>query len=215
MAGKPANYDLDVFINCPFDKKYRPIFEAIIFAVHYCGFQARYALESDNVLDNRFAKIVKIIGECKYSIHDISRTETSKIGSSRYPRFNMPLELGVFLGAGHLATTQWMKDKCCLILDKDQFRYRNFISDLSGQDIRAHHSKPERAIHEVTAWLRVNTHDRKLPGGDKVLKQYQAFCIDLPKMGRAVNMTRREMEVPDVNGFITEWLALTFPHKKK
>jgi hypothetical protein len=76
MAGKPANYDLDVLINCPFDKKYRPIFEAIIFAVHYCGFQARYALESDNALDNRFAKIVKIISECKYSIHDISRTET-------------------------------------------------------------------------------------------------------------------------------------------
>jgi hypothetical protein len=36
-----------------------------------------------------------IISGCKYSIHDLSRTELDK--TTRLPRFNMPLELGLDL----------------------------------------------------------------------------------------------------------------------
>ena len=41
-------------------------------------------------------------------IHDISRTESS--GKPRLPRFNMPLELGMFLGAKQYGDGQ-QKDK--------------------------------------------------------------------------------------------------------
>ena len=36
--------ELRVFVNCPFDDKYIPIFHAIVFAIHDLGFQARHAL---------------------------------------------------------------------------------------------------------------------------------------------------------------------------
>ena len=39
-----AEYDRNVFINCPFDNAYAPIFEAIVFAVHDAGFRLRLAL---------------------------------------------------------------------------------------------------------------------------------------------------------------------------
>ncbi|CDM60399.1 hypothetical protein [Rhizobium favelukesii] len=52
------------------------------------------ALETDNAADNRFDKICRIVGECCYGIHDISRTEVD--GNPPLPRFNMPLELGFF-----------------------------------------------------------------------------------------------------------------------
>ncbi len=64
-----------VFINCPFDAQYRPLFEAIVFAVFACGFRPRCALEIDDASQVRIDKIFKIIAECKYGVHDISRTE--------------------------------------------------------------------------------------------------------------------------------------------
>ena len=87
----------DVFVNCPFDTDYRPLFNAIVFTIIRSGFRARCALEADNAAENRFDKICKIISECRYGVHDISRTEVD--GNPPLPRFNMPLELGLFLGA--------------------------------------------------------------------------------------------------------------------
>ena len=61
-----------VFINCPFDSVYKPIFDAIVFAIYDLGFVARSALEIDDGTEFRLAKIERIIEECRYGIHDIS-----------------------------------------------------------------------------------------------------------------------------------------------
>ena len=42
-------------------------------------------------------KIYGLIEECRYGIHDLSRTKLDEINA--LPRFNMPIELGLFLGA--------------------------------------------------------------------------------------------------------------------
>ena len=85
----------DVFINCPFDDAYKPIFQAIIFAVCDLGFVARCSLELDDASVARLDKIMGIVGQCSYGIHDISSVNLS--AGTNLPRFNMPLELGVFL----------------------------------------------------------------------------------------------------------------------
>lgn len=89
-------YDNAVFINCPFDNEYTPLFQAIVFCVYRCGFVPVSALGEDNALDNRLQKIERCIAACRYGIHDLSRAE---INSARLPRFNMPFELGLFFGA--------------------------------------------------------------------------------------------------------------------
>ena len=66
-------YDRRVFINCPFDAQYKPLFEAIVFAVRDCGLRPRCALEIDDASEVRIEKIFKIIAECRYGVHDISR----------------------------------------------------------------------------------------------------------------------------------------------
>jgi hypothetical protein len=38
-------YEQNVFINCPFDAEYAPIFEAIVFAVNDAGFRPKCARE--------------------------------------------------------------------------------------------------------------------------------------------------------------------------
>jgi len=70
-----AGYDNSVFINCPLDDAYRSLFEAVVFAVHDCGYIARCALEIDDASEVRIEKIAKIIASCRFGIHDISRTE--------------------------------------------------------------------------------------------------------------------------------------------
>jgi hypothetical protein len=39
----PANYELNVFINCPFDDQYQPLFYAIVFALNDLRFRPRCA----------------------------------------------------------------------------------------------------------------------------------------------------------------------------
>ena len=130
-----THYNDNVFINCPFDSVYKPLFDAIVFAVHDCGFVARCALEEGDASQVRIDKIYNIIENCRYGIHDISRTELDEV--SRLPRFNMPLELGIFLGAKRFGVED-QKGKKCLVMDKERFRYQKFISDIAGQDIRGY-----------------------------------------------------------------------------
>lgn len=87
----------DVFINCPFDDTYAPTFHALVFAIYACGFRARSARELDDCGQTRIDKIEAIIEESQYGIHDLSRTEPDP--ENHLPRFNVPLELGLFLGA--------------------------------------------------------------------------------------------------------------------
>jgi len=85
-----------VFINCPFDDRYRPVFDAIVFAVYDLGFIARCSLEEDDAGDFRLSKIERMIEECRFGINDLSAVTLDAI--TNLPRFNMPLELALFLG---------------------------------------------------------------------------------------------------------------------
>jgi hypothetical protein len=140
----------DVFINCPFDSTYKPVFWAIVFTVLRSGFSPQCALEEDDSSENRLAKIQTIIEECRYGIHDISRTEMD--GDPPLPRFNMPLELGLFFGAKRYGNRD-QRAKRALVLDREQYRYQRFISDIAGADIHAHGADPGKCIEQVATAL--------------------------------------------------------------
>jgi hypothetical protein len=94
-AAKPPA-SKSVFVNCPFDKGFKPIFRAMIFAVISSGCNPRCALDATDGAEISVSKIATMIGECDYGIHDLSRVEVDAGG---VPRFNMPMELGLHLGA--------------------------------------------------------------------------------------------------------------------
>ncbi|MBI9050595.1 MAG: hypothetical protein JEZ00_14335 [Anaerolineaceae bacterium] len=119
MAKKSNDFDKNVFINCPFDILYANLFNSIIFTIHDTGFRPRCALEASNAGQNRLDKIYRIISDCKYSIHDISRTELDK--ATNLPRFNMPFELGVDLGCKKYGNI-YQRQKVVLILDSEPYR---------------------------------------------------------------------------------------------
>ena len=90
------------------------------------------------------------------SVQDISRTELNAAG---LPRFNMPFELGLFLGAKRFGNAM-QRRKTCLVLDREPYRYQAFLSDIAGQDIAAHGGEPVRAIGAVRDWLAAGGHRR-------------------------------------------------------
>jgi hypothetical protein len=208
------DYSNCVFINCPFDGKYFPLFRAIIFAVFDCGYIARCAREIDDSSVVRIDKIVQIISECRYGIHDISRTELEQ--NTNLPRFNMPFELGMFLGAKRFGD-EVQKRKICLILDRAPHRYYNFISDIAGQDIQSHNEDVPGAIRVVREWLSNASRAIILPGGKKILERYYNFTSNLPALCEKVGLTIEEMIFNDYTAIIYEWLKEnpSFPIEKE
>lgn len=198
-------YDYDVFINCPFDPDYRSMLDALVFAVHDCGFQARCALEIDDSGRVRIENIVELIRECRYGIHDISRTELDS--ASNLPRFNMPLELGLFLGATRFGSPKQQR-KRALILDQEPYRYQKFISDIAGQDIKPHDGDPELAIRQVRNWLSSSPTmaDILIPGPRRIVERYWLFRDELPELCRRVRLDPDDLIFNDFTTCVSEWL---------
>lgn len=173
MHIEAGSYQNSVFINCPFDREYWPLFEAITFSVFNCGYFPRCALEVDDSSQIRIQKITSIIKACRLSVHDISRTEAS--GDPPLPRFNMPLELGLFLGAKAFGTGE-QKQKAAMVLDTEPYRYHRYISDIGGQDIRAHSGDPFSVVRHVRNFLLSHSPPSVfLPGPEKVVASYRQF----------------------------------------
>jgi len=198
-----SKYSSNVFINCPFDEQYQPLFQALFFAVVDCGFRVRCALEIDDGSEVRVDKIMRIIRESKYGIHDISRTELDPVNS--LPRFNMPLELGMFLGAKRFGDSN-QKRKACLILDYEQFRYQKFISDIAGQDINSHNNDPKLLITAVRDWLRGLSRRRSIPGGAAIFRRYLKFVQELPCLCDDLSIEPAELTYADYANVVSIWL---------
>jgi hypothetical protein len=202
-AGAPEGYDASVFVNCPFDDSYKPMFEAIVFAVFDCGYRPRCALEAYDAGEVRIEKITTLVRDCRLGIHDISRTELNPTG---LPRFNMPFELGLFLGAKRFGGPA-QRRKSCLVLDREPYRYQAFLSDIAGQDITAHGGDPVRAIGAVRDWLAAGQRRRPPPGGVEIARRFAEFGVALPGILDDLRLRRDEMTFSDYTNIASTWLA--------
>jgi hypothetical protein len=203
LAGVDRTSTDDVFINCPFDDGYSPTFRSLIFAIYACGFQPRSARELDDSAQTRIDKLYSIIEQCRYGVHDLSRTELD--AENNLPRFNMPLELGIFLGAKRYGDES-QKDKRALILDIEQYRYQRFISDLAGMDIHGHNGNPEMAITHTRDWL-ANVSRRKLPASALLVDVHPRFLGELPAIAQALHFDADEIPSVDFERMVVGWLA--------
>ena len=167
------------------------------------GFSVRVAKESDDAGETRIDKIYRLIGESRYSIHDISRTELDPI--NKLPRFNMPLELGLFLGAKKFGGNDHAK-KRCLIFDIEQYRYQKFVSDIAGQDINAHDGKPIIAVEITRNWLATNSRRKNIIAPVTLTNSYQKFESAFPDLLIKSNLNRARLAFPDLERLVVAWV---------
>ena len=166
-----ANYALNVFINCPFDDNYNPLLKVLLFTVCYYKFKPRIALEQSDSSKVRLEKILDIIDECKYGIHDLSRIKANK--KDELFRFNMPFELGLDFGSKRYASRH--SDKALLVMVKTKFDYMKSISDLNGIDVKDHNGIEQDLIEKVREWFIETVGLRKLDAPLTVWYNYSAF----------------------------------------
>jgi hypothetical protein len=143
-------FEKNVFVNCPFDKDYYGLLRPILFTVIYLGLRPRIALERSDSGESRITKIIGLIRESKFAIHDLSRLKARKAGE--YFRLNMPFELGVDVGCRNFGAGK-LAHKRCLILEAEKYRYQAALSDLSGSDIAVHKNEPEQVVTEIRNWF--------------------------------------------------------------
>ncbi len=197
------SYHRSVFINCPIDNEYRPLFRAAVFIVIRCDFFVRCAVEESDSSETRLDKIFRMIKECRYGIHDLSRTQLDR--KTHLPRFNMPFELGIFLAAKYFGSGDQDK-KNCLIFEKELHSYEKYISDIKGHDIESHQQNPKIMIGKIRDWLVTNSRRHSLPGGTALWKEYQKFGRWLPGKCRANKLKNDELIYNDYAQLVYEWI---------
>ncbi len=203
LAARQAEaFNLGVFINCPFDTCYRPIRDALIFAVLACHFRARCALGASNFGQPRVDKIVALIRACRWGIHDLSQIQPNPT-----PHFNIPLELGLFLGAHRFGGPK-QRTKSSLVLVRDKAEFRQACSNVDGQDVVAHRGEPNDAIVAVRDWLQTETRDRAAPyaSGARIAERFAAFRMELPEICAGFRVEPEALTFSDTCDIISKWL---------
>ncbi len=120
-----------VFLNIPYDSAFENLYLAYIAGLSAFGLIPRATLEIPTS-QRRLERILKLIQECAYSIHDLSRVQLDA-RAPRVPRFNMPFELG-------LAVAQNVRNRqeTWYVCETVPHRVGKSLSDLNGTDVRIH-----------------------------------------------------------------------------
>jgi hypothetical protein len=205
-----AQFGNSVFINCPFDKEYEPILQAVLFCTIYLGFRPRLASERIDSAENRLEKIRELIEQSKYSIHDLSRCEATKSGEQF--RLNMPFELGIDYGCRQYFG-RGRDQKKILILEEKPYRYQAVLSDLSGCDIQFHGGNFQQAVRKVRNWL-VSEAGARRDGAGLILGKYVDFQEWNYEKQLAAGFSEediRDYPTMELLAAMTDWVAVGQP----
>jgi hypothetical protein len=206
LAAQKQNSILgNVFINCPFDSEYAPIFEAIVFSLMLCGFNAVSAKQRLDSAEVRIDKIVDLIAGSRFSVHDLSRTQPD--AATGLPRFkSMPLELGVDIGCRRFSALH--RDKTSLIFVAGPHEYQKFISDIAGQDPLDHQNDVDRAIKQLRDWLATESHQPQLPGARRIAPLFRRFRDEMPSIADRLGHDVGQLAYVDFTEMISNWLGV-------
>ena len=193
--------DNAIFINCPFDNEYLPLLRALLFVAKFYGLDVKIAsLELDSK-SNRLTRIISLMKEAKYSVHDLSRMKSDKEGE--YYRMNMPFELGLDYGISD-------EGNVFLIFENEAYELKKALSDINGWDVRPHNNEPERLVSEFRRWIVAN---RELPENVKdyspsdIWYKYNDFYASFSDHMTMHKMKDDEISVREYMNFIDRYLS--------
>ena len=204
--GSP-DFNKSVLINCPLDSDYEPILQAILFCLVRFGLKPRIATERIDSGEARLEKIKELVLSSKFSIHDLSRCQSSRSGE--HYRMNMPFELGLDVGCKCFGGSSYDK-KNILVLEEQQYRYQIALSDLAGSDIQAHGGDYAKAMRKVRNWIMTIGEFERL-GSSKVLGEYEDFLEWYYERQLAAGFSQDDIEdypTGELIDAMTDWVRL-------
>jgi hypothetical protein len=94
-----------------------------------------------------------------------------------------------------------------LILEKEQYRYQKVISDISGNDIKAHKNNPEQIIKVVRDWFKPNNHN--IPRHKEIWLAYNEFEFDYEEILNAEGYDPKDINsltFSDILEYMKTWI---------
>jgi len=157
-----------IFLNIPYDKRFQNLCLAYISGITAFGFVPRATLEIPGGT-RRLDRIFKLIRDCQFSVHDLSRVELD--GNRPFtPRFNMPFELGLSVAWGRIGA----KKHTWFVFESRARRLAKSLSDLNGTDEHIHGGTITGVFREIcSAFVR--------PGRQPSVQDMHNVYIDVEK----------------------------------
>lgn len=168
-----------IFLNLPFDPKYRPMLVAFVAGLTAFGGKPRCVLELPGAGRSRLDRIYDLIASCSVSIHDLSRVGLS--GAFRVPRFNMPFELGMAYALTRHQSHNFF------IFEEKTHRLQASLSDLNGHDPHIHGGTQEGVLRCLLDCF----------GKSGRAPSFSMLLSITARLGRAVLRIQREHRVED------------------
>jgi hypothetical protein len=165
----------DVFLNIPYDSKFQNLCLAYICGISALGFVPRATLEIAGG-SRRLDRIFRLIQDCRYSVHDLSRVELDKKRPPT-PRFNMPFELGLCVAWERIGNEKhtWF------VYESRNRRLAKSLSDLNGTDPYIHSSSVTGVFRELgSAFVRPG----RQPSIQQMKRVYRDVEESLPQVLR-------------------------------
>ena len=134
-------------------------------------------------------KLVALIRESPRSIHDLSRIE---LGENDLPRFNMPFELGLAMGAKRFGSASQRRDRIKIMVEKP-YRLPAYLSDLGGNDPTAHHAGAAAVIRIVRNFLHRTPTGGLLAGPAKLARDFARFKTEVPGIAERIGFEATEI----------------------
>lgn len=135
-ADAPEKTVFGVFLNIPYDEGFVDLYLAYLAGISSFGLTPRATIEIPGG-ELRVERIFKLLAQCPWSIHDVSRLEA---------RFNMPFELGLAVAWAKLEKPS---EHLWFVFAGGSARTRRAFSDLLGSDSYFHRSRPSGVLREL------------------------------------------------------------------
>lgn len=163
-----------VFLNIPYDDAFKNLYLAYIAGLSAFGLVPRATLEIPTSR-RRLERIISLIDECAYSIHDLSRVQLDR-NAPRTPRFNMPFELGIAVAQDSLrGRERWY---VCETLRR---RVNKSLSDLDGTEVHIHGGTVKGLFATLCD---VFVRKRRQPSLRQMYRIYRVLSKNLPRIMR-------------------------------
>ncbi len=189
MVTKFPKSNKQVFLNVPYDDKFRRLFLAYIVGLTHLGLTPRATFEIQRGR-NRSDKILALIRSCKYSIHDLSRVELDR-AHPRTPRFNMPFELGLSFVVAKLDPkfNEDTNPHVWFVFESVHRRVSKSLSDLSGTDPNIHDGRVDGVMRELAnSFTRVFGNQ---PTAEEMMQTYR-------KVSRLVDVIQKKAKAKSI-----------------
>ena len=202
------DFNENVFINCPFDGKYDSLLQPILFTIIYFGFTPQIASRTGDSGEQRITKILSLILNSKYSIHDLSRIRSAKRGELY--RLNMPFEFGIDYGCRCTAKGR-LKRKKFLVLGEKPHDYKKALSDLAGIDASSHMNNPKKVVGALRNWFIESVPSNKTAdSATAIWSRFTDFKDDFYARRKSEGFSKADLKTMPISeyiSFIRTWIG--------